>query len=152
MHNSVYRLLFSFISLFLILYYCIFKGFPGGSEVKASPSNAGDLGSIPGLGRFPGGSHGNPLQYSYLENPMDWGAWWATVHRAVKSQTRLWMHAHMLYKRAWSLLLDKHRIWFCFLVLPLINCFNFSSFSFSFCTQSTKGQVNWRHKRFREAI
>ena len=46
-------------------------GFPGGSEVNASASNAGDLGSIPGLGRSPGEGNGNPLQYSCLENPMD---------------------------------------------------------------------------------
>ena len=51
------------------------NGFPGGSEVKASASNAGDLGSIPGLGRFPGEGNGNPLQYSCLENLMDGGAW-----------------------------------------------------------------------------
>ena len=50
-------------------------GFPGGSEVKASAWNAGELGSIPGLGRSPGERNGNPLQYSYLENPMDGGAW-----------------------------------------------------------------------------
>ena len=50
-------------------------GFPGGSEVKASTSNAGDLGSIPGLGRSPGEGNGNPLQYSCLENPLDRGAW-----------------------------------------------------------------------------
>ena len=64
-------------------------GFPGSSEVKASACNAGDPGSIPGLGRFPGEGNGNPLQYSCLENPMDGGAWWATVHRVAKSQTRL---------------------------------------------------------------
>ena len=64
-------------------------GFPGGSEVKASAHNAGDLGSIPGLGRSPGEGNGNPLQYSCLENPMDGGAWWATVHEVAKSQTRL---------------------------------------------------------------
>ena len=51
------------------------KGFPGGSEVKASASNAGDPGSIPGSGRFPGEGNGNPLQYSCLENPMEGGAW-----------------------------------------------------------------------------
>ena len=50
-------------------------GFPGGSEVKASAYNAGDLGSIPGLGRSPGEGNGNLLQYSCLENPMDRGAW-----------------------------------------------------------------------------
>ena len=62
---------------------------PGGSEVKASAHNAGDLGSIPGLGRSPGEGNGNPLQYSCLENPMDGGACWATVHGVAKSQTRL---------------------------------------------------------------
>ena len=63
--------------------------FPGGSEVKASACRVGDLGSIPGSGRSPGEGNGNPLQYSCLENPMDRGAWWATVHRVAKSQTRL---------------------------------------------------------------
>ena len=64
-------------------------GFPGGSEVKASACNVGDLGSIPGSGRSPGGGNGYPFQYSYLENPMDGGAWWATVHGVAKSQTQL---------------------------------------------------------------
>ena len=50
-------------------------GFPDGSEVKASACNAGDLGSIPGSGRSPGEGNGNPLQYSYLENFMEEGAW-----------------------------------------------------------------------------
>ena len=57
------------------------RGFPGGSVVKNLPVDAGDTGdagSIPGSGRSPGGRHGNPLQYSCLENPMDRGAWWAT--------------------------------------------------------------------------
>ena len=65
------------------------RGFPGGSEVKASASNVGDLGSIPGSGRSPGEGNGNPLQYSCLENPMDGGAWWATVHGVAQSQTPL---------------------------------------------------------------
>ena len=64
-------------------------GFPDGSEIKASACNAGDLSSIPGLGRSPGEGNGNPLQYSCLENPMDGGAWWATVHGVTKSPTRL---------------------------------------------------------------
>ena len=64
-------------------------GFPGGSEVKASACNAGDLGSIPELERSPGEGNGNPLQYSFLENPMDGGAWWATVPGVTKDQTRL---------------------------------------------------------------
>ena len=62
---------------------------PGGSEVKASACNAGDLGSIPGLGRSPGEGNGNPLQYSCLENPMDGGAWWATVYGVAKNRTWL---------------------------------------------------------------
>ena len=66
-----------------------FRGFPGDSEVKASACNAGDLGSTLGLGRSPGEGNGNPLQCSCLENPMDGGAWWATVHGVAKSQTRL---------------------------------------------------------------
>ena len=61
----------------------------GGSDGKASAYNAGDLGSIPGLGRSPGEGNGNPLQYSCLENPMDRGAWWATAHGVAKSRTRL---------------------------------------------------------------
>ena len=65
------------------------KDFPGGSEGKASAYNAGDPGSIPGWGRSPGERNGNPLQYPRLENPMDGGAWWATVHGVAKSRTRL---------------------------------------------------------------
>ena len=55
-------------------------GFPGGSDGKESTCNAGDPGSVPGLGRSPGGGNGNPLQYSCLENSMDRRAWLATVH------------------------------------------------------------------------
>ena len=60
--------------------------------VKNLPANAGDIrdaSSIPGLGRSPGGGHGNPLQDSCLKNPMDRGAWWATVHSIAKSRTRV---------------------------------------------------------------
>ena len=60
------------------------RGFPGGSEVKASAYNTGDLGSIPGPGRSPGEGNGNPLQYSWLENPTDRGAWWARVQRVAE--------------------------------------------------------------------
>ena len=65
------------------------SGFPGGSDVKASACNAGDLGLIPGLGRYPGEGNGNPLQYSCLENPMDRGAWCTIVHGVTKSRIRL---------------------------------------------------------------
>ena len=66
-------------------------GFPSGSMVKEPACNAGDardMGSIPGSGRSPGGGYGYPLQYSCLENPMERGGWWATVHR---SQSQTWL-------------------------------------------------------------
>jgi len=64
-------------------------GLPWWLRHKESACNVVDLGLIPGLGRSPAEGNGNPLQYSCLENPMDSGAWWATVHRVTKSQTRL---------------------------------------------------------------
>ena len=64
-------------------------GFPGSSDGKASAYNAGDPGLIPGLERSPGEGNGNPLQYCCLEKSMDGGGWWATVHEATKSRTRL---------------------------------------------------------------
>ena len=60
---------------------------PGGSKGKESACNMGDRGLISGSGRSPGGGNGNPLQYSCLGNPMDRGAWWATVHGVAKSRT-----------------------------------------------------------------
>ena len=63
--------------------------FPGGSVGKASACNVRDPGLIPGWGRCPGEGNGNPFKYSCLENPMDGGAWWSTVHGAAKSRTRL---------------------------------------------------------------
>ena len=57
--------------------------------VKNSPASEGDVGSIPGSVKSPGGENGNPLQYSSLENSMNRGAWWATVHGVAKSQTQL---------------------------------------------------------------
>ena len=65
------------------------QGFPGGLGGKESACNEGDLSSILELGRSPGEGHGNPFQYSRLENSMDKGAWWAPVHGVTKSQTRL---------------------------------------------------------------
>ena len=67
----------------------IIRGFPGGSDGKASACKVGDQGSIPRSGRSPGVGDGNPLQYSCLGNPTDRGAWWASVHGAAKSRTRL---------------------------------------------------------------
>ena len=77
------------------VYYYLFMGltcFPGGPVVKNPSASAGEVrgaGSIPKSGRSPGGGHGNPLQYSCLENPMDRGAWQATVHRVAKSWAQM---------------------------------------------------------------
>ena len=73
--------------------------------VKNLPDNAGDrkdVGLIPGLGRFPGGGHGNPLQYSCLENPMDRGTWRATVYGVAKIRIRLSMHTHTYRTHSWG--------------------------------------------------
>ena len=64
-------------------------GFPGGSEGKESTRNAEDPGSTPVSGKCPGERNDNSFQYSCLGNPMDRGAWWATVHGVTKNQTRL---------------------------------------------------------------
>ena len=82
--NSMYSISSS-MSIKASLYHN--KGFPGGSVVKNLPANAGDIGSISGLGRSMGAGNGNTLQYSCLENPMDRGAWRATVHGVTKTQT-----------------------------------------------------------------
>ena len=76
-------MIFFFICAFICDVY-VHKGFPGGSDGKESACSAGDLGSIPGLGRSPREGNGYPLQYSCLEIPMDRGAWWATVHGVAK--------------------------------------------------------------------
>ena len=71
--------------------------------LKNPPANSGDIrdaGLIPESGRSPGGGHGNPLQYSCLENPMDKGTWWATVHRVSQSWTQLkWLSTHTMLKK-----------------------------------------------------
>ena len=77
------------MSLLFNMLFRLVMSFPGGSDGKASAYNAGDPGSIPGLGISLGEGNGNPFQYSCLENPMDGGAWWATVHGVTKSQTQL---------------------------------------------------------------
>ena len=81
-----------------------FGAFPGGSDSKESTCNAGDPGSIPGLGRPPREGHGNPLWYSCLENSMDRGAWWATVHGVTKRHTLLsdWHLPLQLDSQIWA--------------------------------------------------
>ena len=91
-------------------------GFPGGSEVKASACNAGDLGLIPGSGRSPGRGNGNPLQYSCLENSMDGEALWATVHGVAKSLTQLSDLAFTLTHQLPGKLAESHA-----LTIPLIS-------------------------------
>ena len=91
------RILKDVYKLLCIFWYTYLTYFPGGTEVKASACNVGDLGSIPGLGRFPGEGNSNPLQYSCLENPMDRGAWWATVHGVAKSRTQLSDFIYLTY-------------------------------------------------------
>ena len=77
-------------------------------RLKASACNAGDLSLIPGSGGSPGEGNGNPFQYSCLENPMDGGAWWATVHGVAKSQTRL---SDFTFHKGWLyLLLDSKEL------------------------------------------
>ena len=81
------------------------RGFSGGSVVKKLPANAGDARdarSVPGSGRSPREGNGNPLQYSCLGNPVDRGAWWATVHRVTQSWTQLSMHIHYLLRLLWK--------------------------------------------------
>ena len=73
----------------LLVQQVLLYDFPGGSDGKPSAYNAGDQGSIPGSGISPGEGNGNPLQYSFLDNPMDSGTWKATVHGAANSRTRL---------------------------------------------------------------
>ena len=71
-------------------------GFPGNSDSKGSACNAGDLGSVSGLGRSPGEGNSHPLQYSCLENSMDRGVWWATVHGVTESDTTdIYIHIHI---------------------------------------------------------
>ena len=90
--------------------YLVLLNFPGGSDGKVSVCNAGELGSIPGSGRFPGEGNGNPLQYSCLENPMDGGAWCRLLsmgsepgagycpwgHKESDMTERLHFHFHMV--------------------------------------------------------
>ena len=91
--------------------YSIRYMFPGGSEGKASAYSAGYLGSISGLGRYPGEGNGTPLQYSCLENPTDGGAWEAAVHGVTKSQTWLSDFTLNLYTYTWNTTQSSKKKW-----------------------------------------
>ena len=99
-HRGYVCFCFSSFSLFYLFFkksvYPPPSRFPGGSEVKNPPANAGDMALIPASGRSPGEENGNPDQYSCLENPMDRGAWQAAVHGVAKSWTLLSDWAHTL--------------------------------------------------------
>ena len=92
--------------------YPVFLGFPGGTSNKEPLANSEirDMGSIPGLGRSPGGGHGNPLQYSCLENPMDREAWWATIYRVPESQT--WLKWRSMQASRFSSIICKKAVLF----------------------------------------
>jgi len=75
-----------YVELLILNNFCLI---PDGSVVKKPPANAGDTGLIPRSGRSLREGNGNPLQYSFLGNPMDRGAWWATVHGVTKNQIQL---------------------------------------------------------------
>ena len=80
-HTHTHTHIYICVYIYIYIYIYISLGFPGSSDGKESACNGGDLGSISGEG------HGNPFQYSFLEKPMDRGAWPATVHGVIKSQT-----------------------------------------------------------------
>ena len=91
--------------------------------IKNPPANARDIrdvGSIPALGRSPGGEHGNPPQYSCLENPTDRGAWWATVYRVAKSQMQLKQLSthYLLYRISVHLVIP-----FFFIIISILSAF-----------------------------
>ena len=122
----------------LTLFKALEDGFPGGSDSKASACDAEDPGSIPGSGRSPGEGNGNPLQYSCLENPMDEGAWWATVHGVAKSQTRLSDFTSLQKIQTVSLpsrgkriikLIKKSMILYTFFHLEIDTCFTYTCMS-----------------------
>ena len=110
----------------VLCYLTCCSGFPGGAEVKVSACNVGDLGSIPGSGRSPGEGNGNSLQYSCLENPIDGGAWWATVHgsQRVRHDWGTSLSLSLIAQIAPTLATGSP---FCCFCVPLTNSHNFGS-------------------------
>ena len=101
-HQHLLALQSSWVGFLLKLQIPCVLGSPGGSSDKESACNpvvTGDVGSIRGSGRPPGGGNGTPLQYSCLENPMGRGVWWAAVHGVSESQTRVSTHSHSSLSR-----------------------------------------------------
>ena len=125
---------------------------PGGSDGKASAYNVGDLGSIPGSGRSPGEGNGNPLQYSSLENPINRGAWQATVHGVAKSRT--WLSDFIFTFTKWLrdilfLPFLIHSVPFCSLLCVLRNLIVTILFN-GFMLGLTVGETSRKFRRVRE--
>ena len=149
------------IGIYFILVFShqslLYKGFPGGTVVKNPPVNSGDtrdVGSISGLGRFPGRGNGNPLQYSYLENPMDRGAWQVIVHGLAKSRTWLsdWaQHTPMYNLGKWKLYYYQVKYFGIYLDALLYKPTQISKMtSLSKChpwVTHISAQEKWRHKK-----
>ena len=126
------------------------QGFLGGTRGKNLPANAGnirDMGSIPGLGRSPREGHGNPLQYSCLENPQNRGTWWATVHRIAKSQTRLKLLSTQhssVGAMEWTRYLQVSQFPFCFGVICLLLSLLNKEFEWCLLLSNNKnGNYDW---------
>ena len=96
------------IKVYLIYSVVLFWGFLCSSDSKESACKAGDQGSIPGSGRSPGEGHGNPLQYSCLENPMDRGAWWATQPMGLQRVRHEWTTEHVVLFQVYSKVIQLH--------------------------------------------
>ena len=124
----------------ILVYPCHGGGPPGGPEVKASACNVGDVGSIPGSERSPGERNGNPLQYSCLDNPMDGGAWWATVNGVPKGRTRLSDLTFMSWWHLWTQELGKPSCCPGLQVMPIL----YSNF---LCQRPTLGRTTLKKSR-----
>ena len=92
--QKIFEVIFSVIVLVCVILIRRFLGFSGGSDSKESACNAGDLGLIPGWGRSIREGNGNPLQYPCLENPMNKGVWWDTVHGVPAEQLSMHVRTH----------------------------------------------------------
>ena len=129
--------MFKWLSLCLSLW--LSPAFPSGSVGKESACNSGDASLITGWGRSSGGGHGNPPQYSCLENPMDSAAWRSIDHGVTKSQTWLkWLSIHTLFLSCFmSLSVSWDLVYFCVLSLSLFFFF-FILWTFDYSTSSAK--------------
>ena len=133
--------------------------FPGGSDNKASAHSVGDPGSIPRLGRSPGEGNGHPFQYSCLENSMDGGAWWATVHGVANRHD--WVTSLSFFLSMWLFyfptLLPQNSLWHIFIYKTTIHFYKFwklhlfihcSVIKLLFKIISIKNQISLQHYNY----